>query len=336
MSAQSSFKCVANRQLGESPDANDGNLFTKPRPMTVSFQKEITVIKLAFPYAAGAIGDPLDRINAMIADAQVELKATASEAEAATAELAAIEPHPHAHGHSAAGDCAYSSIEAAHFLPLAGLLAQPWSDALARVEAVRGQQGLDYLLKAFPAAFVEGDDDLNHAGARLIDERADLIDDDLRRLYARKPLLAVGMVWRLFNFDRRDRDAWVGAFAMTQLSMLVSSSENVTVTTTLGDALSATVLAHRTMLSALGNRELHNRAARRDAARQASWAAVPEHYRESGPWRPKAPTKRQRDLMRRIEAVRGLPLPIVGRRGATSDAIANAGGNPRFNTQNQE
>ena len=35
-------------------------------------------------------------------------------------------------------------------------------------------------------------------------------------------------------------------------------------------------------------------------------------------------------MMQRIEASRSLPMPIAGRRGASSDAITEAGGNPAF------
>ena len=41
-------------------------------------------------------------------------------------------------------------------------------------------------------------------------------------------------------------------------------------------------------------------------------------------------------MMQRIEAARSLPMPIAARRGASSDAITDAGGNPRFDTLGDE
>lgn len=305
--------------------------------MLASFQRETSMkrhICVAHPEAAS---DPLARLEAMIALAQADLIAADAEVDAVTKELAAVEPHPHAHGYTAAGDCAYAGIEPEHFLPLAGLLAQPWAGALAAIEAARYQQEADYLLRAFPALFAAAGDALSSHGAMLIDARADRVDGDLTALFARKPRLAVGMVWRLFGFDRRDRDSWVGAFAFgVRLSALVASTEGVATTTALGDALAAAAAAHSAELAAMGRAELHARAARRDAERQASWAALPEDYRLAGSWRGRAPTRRQRNLMQRIEKARGLPMPVAGRRGASADAITGAGGNPRFDNHGED
>ncbi len=281
--------------------------------------------------------DPAARLDALIAGARSAMIAADAEVAAITAEIAGIEPHPHAHGHTAAGDCKYALIQPQHFRPLAGLLAQPWPGALGTVELIRKKQGFDYLLKAFPAAFAAFGDMLVNDGARLIDARADRVDDDLTALFARKPMLATGMVWRLFGFHRRDRDAWVGAFAYgAGLSALVASTEEIDAATMFGDALAAVVAARPAELSNAGARELHDRAALRNAKRQASWAQVDEDYRQDGSWRGRAPTRRQRHLMQRIEAARSLPMPIAARRGASSDAITGAGGNPRFDTRGEE
>ena len=288
------------------------------------------------PYPDAA-HDPVARLDAMIADARSELSAAETEVAAIDTEIAAIEPHPHAHGHTTRGDCEYASFQPEHFLPLAGLLAQPWVPALVRVEAIRREQGFDYLLNAFPGAFAAFGDALDEDGAALIDARGDRIKDDLPELFSRRPMLALGMVWRLFGFDRRKRDTWVGAFAYgTRLSALIGSTNDITTTTMLGDALAATVAAHGNLLSAIGARELHGRAARRNAERQASWAELPENYRLHGPWRGWSPTERQRHMMQRIEAARGLPMPIAARRGVSSDAITGAGGNPRFGASCEE
>lgn len=281
--------------------------------------------------------EPNARLDALIADARLAMIAADAEVAAITAEIAAIEPHPHAHGHTAAGDCKYASVQPQHFLPLAGLLAQPWPEALGTVEMIRKKQGFDYLLKAFPAAFATFGDMLVDDGALLIDARADRVDDDLTALFARKPMLATGMVWRLFGFHRRDGDAWVGAFAYgAGLSALVASTEEIDAATMFGDALAAVVTARHAELSNAGARELHDRAALRNAERQASWAQVDEDHRRNGSWRGRAPTRRQRHLMQRIEAARSLPMPIAARRGASSDAITDAGGNPRFGTRDEE
>lgn len=289
------------------------------------------------PSGAANPRDPVARLDALITEARLEMIAADAEVAAITAEIGAIEPHPHAHGHTAAGDCTYAGLKPVHFLSVAGLLAQPWQDALAAIEVSCQEGGFDYLLKAFPTAFATFGDTLVIDGARLIDARADRIENDLTALFARKPMLATGMVFRLFGFDRRNRDAWVGAFASGgRLSALVAVTEGVTETTMFGDALAAVVTAHHAELAAMGARELHQRAARRDAERQASWAAVDEGFREQGSWRNRPPTRRQRFMMRRIEAARGLPMPIAAHRGASSDAITDAGGNPRFGTTGEE
>jgi hypothetical protein len=305
--------------------------------MPLSFHKETSMSHRLFASCIQATDDPVARLDAMIADARSAVIAADAEVAATSAEIAAIEPHPHAHGHTAAGDCTYASIQPQHFLPLAGLLAQPWSPMLATIETIRQEQGFDYLLKAFPDGFATLGDTLVHDGSRLIDDRAERVDDDLAALFARKPMLVLGMVWRLFGFDRRDRDAWVGIFAYgADLSALVSSTDSITAMTMFGDALAMTVAAHRIELSATGVRELHKRSARRDAERQASWAEVPEDYRLRGSWRGQTMTKGQRHMMQRIEAARGLPMPIAMRHGASSDAITGAGGNPRFGSSGEE
>lgn len=288
------------------------------------------MIRTLFPSHPGAAPDPAARLDALIAAARSDIAAADADAEAIVAEIAGIEPHPHAHGHTAAGDHAYAGIGPEHFLSLAGLLAQPWPVALAAAETVRRGEGADYLLTAFPGAFAALGEGLAEDGALFIAARADHIDGDLTMLFARKPDLATGMVWRLVGFDRRNRDPWVGAFACGErLTALIASADGVTSVLPFGDALAAVVTTHRTELSAIGAGELHARAARRDAERQASWAEVDQTYRDTGKWRECAPTKRQRHLMQRIETARGLPMPTA-RRGASSDAITGAGGNPRF------
>lgn len=289
------------------------------------------------PSGAANPRDPVARLDALITEAWLEMSTADAKVTAITAEIDAIEPHPHAHGHTAAGDCVYAGLEPAHFLSLAGLLAQPWQHALAAIEVSRQEGEFDYLLKAFPAAFATFVDTLVVDGARLIDARADRIENDLTALFARKPMLATGMVFRLFGFDRRNRDAWVGAFACgARLSALIAVTEGVTDATMFGDALAIVVAAHHADLSAIGARELHQRAARRNAQRQASWAAVDEDFRRRGSWRNRPPTRRQRFMMQRIEAARSLPMPITAHRGASSDAITDAGGNPRFGTAGEE
>jgi len=316
---------------------NSGKFGASHRFMPLSFHKESNMNHPLFASGTRVADDPVARLDAMIADARSAAIAADAEVAAISAEIAAIEPHPHAHGYTAAGDCGYSSMTPQHFLPLAGLLAQPWSATLATVETIRQEQGFDYLLKAFPSAFEALGDALVNGGARLIDDRAECVDDDLTVLFARKPMLALGMVWRLFGFHRRDGDAWVGIFAYdADLLTLIGSTERITATTMFGDALAMTVATHRIELSAAGIRELHKRSARRDAERQASWAEVSENYRLRGSWRGRTMTKGQRHMMHRIEAARGLPMPIATRRGASSDAIADAGGNPRFCSSGEE
>lgn len=305
--------------------------------MLASFRKEISMTRSIFLPDPDSAADPGARLDAMIAATRAEAEAADAEVAAITNEIGAIEPHPNAHGHMAAGDCTYAGIGPEHFLPLAGLLAQPWAEALASVEAIRQEREVDYLLMAFPTVFARAGDALDGDGTSLIDARADRLDGDLITLFARKPMLATGMVWRLFGFDRRVRDAWVGAFACGErLSALVAATDGVTIATVLGDALAATVATHCDELSLVGVAELHARAARRDAERQASWAALPDSYRLTGPWRGWSPTKRQRHLMQRIENARNLPMPVAARRGASADAITGAGGNPRFESRGEE
>lgn len=290
-----------------------------------------------FPPDAGVPHDPVARLDALIAEARSAIIAADAEVATIKAEIAAIEPHPHAHGHTAAGDCSYASIQPQHFLPLAGLLAQPWPEALGTVETIRTEQGFDYLLKAFPGAFTTSRDILVGDGAVLIEARADRIDDDLTELFSRKPMLATGMIFRLFGFDRRNRDAWVGTFAFgASLAALIAATEGVTDALMFGDALAAVVAGRHAELSAVGARELHSRAARRDAERQASWAEVDQDFRQNGSWRGRAATRGQRYMMQRIEVARSLPMPIAARRGASSDAITGAGGNPRFDASGEE
>lgn len=303
------------------------------RSILASLHKEISMNRFIFPSGPENARDPLARLDALIAAAQADVTAADVNVAAIIARIAAIEPHPHAHGHTAAGDHAYAGIGPEHFLSLAGLLAQPWPAAFAAVERVRRDAGFDYLLKAFPSVFEAQGDMLVEEGARFMDARADRVDDDLTMLFKRKQALATGMVWRLAGFDRRDRDSWVGAFACGEmLATLIASADGVTPETPFGDGLAAAVTTHCAELAAVGARELHERAARRDAERQASWALVDEDYREGGAWRGRAPTKGQRHMMQRIEAARSFPMPITARRGASSDAITNAGGNPRFDT----
>lgn len=305
--------------------------------MLASHRKEICMNHPVSPPQANISLNPLARLDAMIAVANAEIAAAQADVDTATAEIEAIEPHPHAHGYTAAGDCSYASIGTDHFLSLAGLLARPWPATLGTIETIQQQHAFDYLLKAFPAAIADIGGTLAKDGIKIIDARRDYLDQDLSALYRRKPELALGMVWRMFGFHRRDRNAWVGAFACGEsLSALIGSTDGITKEMSLGDTFAAVVAAHPVVLTAIGLRELHRRAARRDAERQASWAKVPESYREAGPWRAWAPSKRQRHLMQRIEAARCLPTSELGRRGATSDRITTAGGNPRFDKFNEE
>lgn len=314
-----------------------GNLGSSAWLILVFFREETS---MKYPLSrpdAGSTPNSLSRLDAMIAAAKAEIDGAQAVSEAATAEITAIEPHPHAHGYTAAGDCTYASIDPDHFLSVAGLLARPWQGALSVIETIQKQQGLDYLLKAFPAAIAHIGETLADDGTTFLDARRDHINQYLPDLYKRKPVLALGMIWPLFGFHRRDRDAWVGAFAYCDsLSALIGSTDGITEEMSLGDALAAVVAAHPVVLTAIGLRELHRRAAKRDAERQASWAEVPKPYREAGSWRGWAPSKRQRHLMQRIEAAGCLPTTATGRRGAMSDWIAAAGGNPRFNKSNEE
>lgn len=251
----------------------------------------------------------------------------------AEADMEAIEPHPYAHGHTAGGDCRYAGFQPEHRLALAGLLTRPWRYALATLEVAKLNHELDYLLKAFPLVLDTDRDALANEGATALIERGASVADR----FAGKPFLAIGMVWHAFGFHYRDRRAWVGAFAYRgRLDNLVLATTGITSDTTLGDALTATVQSQSPLLARIGQRELHDRAARRDAERQLSWASVDAAYREQGSWRGRAPTRDQRRLMQRIEAKRGLPMIDAGRRGKTSDWITAAGGNPRFDPNSGE
>lgn len=310
-----------------------GNFRATATGTVILFSEEITVRNPAFPFASDIPQDPIDRLTAMIAAARADAAAAEAEAAKAEADIAAIEPHPHAHGYTAGGDCHYAGLQPKHRLALAGLLARPWRFPLAMLEVAKLRENLDYLLKAFPLVLEDGGDGFAEEGATALTERGEVVAD----LFARKPTLGIGMVWRLFGFHHRDRIAWVGAFAYRGgLSQLVDGTAGVDRETALGDSLTATVKTHATILTPIGEQELHARAARRDAQRQASWSSVPEAYRENGPWRERASTKGQRHMMRRVEAARGLPMIEIGRRGDSSEWIANAGGNPRFRPFTEE
>lgn len=288
------------------------------------------------PYAV-PFNEPLSRLDSLIADARADLAAAEAAVDAASAVIEAIEPHFHAHGYTAGEDCAYAGVGPELFLLLAGLLAQPWRAALEVMMTVQREQDHDYLLKAFPTAIANIGDTLIDDGAELLEARSDRVEQDLPELFERKPTVALGLIWRLFGFHRRDRDSWVGIFAYrSDLSALIESTNVISDNTMLGDALAAAVTACGPMLAEVGKEELLRRDARRAAERQASWAEVPEDYRQRGPWRGWAPTKGQRHLMQRIEAARCLPIAPTGRRGDTSDWITGAGGNPRFNQANEE
>lgn len=290
------------------------------------------------PFSMEGAPAPIIRLDALIANAQAELAAAKAQVASAEAELAAIEPHPHAHGHTAGGDCRYAGFRSEHRLPLAALLATPWEEALGNVEAAALAMQADYLLKGFPILLdcqsrQLGEQEFAERGAAVIAARAGpgAVQSSL------EPMLAIGMVWHLFGFHHRDRYAWVGAFARPgSLRQRVASTAEVTSETAFGDALTATIKAQSEEFALWGRREMVRRAEARDAERQASWAAIPEQYRESGSWRSKAPTKRQRHLMQRIEAARSLPITIPGRRGDVSDWIKTSGGNPRFARLSEE
>lgn len=302
-----------------------------------SFPEETSVTySIITPYAA-AFSEPLSRLDSLIADATAELAVADAAVDAASAAIEAIEPHFHAHGYTAGEDCVYAGVGPELFLPLAGLLAQPWRAALDAIVTIQREQGFDYLLKAFPTAIADIGDTLIDDGAELLDARSDRVEQNLPELFERKPIVALGLIWRLFGFHCRYRDSWVGLFAYhSDLSALIESTVVVAENTLLGDALAAAVTACRPLLAEVGKEELRRRAALRDAERQASWAEVPEAYRKGGSWRGWAPTKGQRHLMQRIEAARGLPVAATGRRGDASEWITDVGGNPRFNQANEE
>ncbi len=319
--------------FGRNPRVFDGNLGVKATGTMISFWKEIIVKNFATPLARGIPVDPLDRLTALSAAARADMAAAEAEAAKAEADMDAIEPHLHAHGYTAGGDCLYAGVQPGHRLALAGLLARPWRFPLATLEVAKHKHELDYLLKAFPSVLDHGGDVLADEGATALINCGEAVADK----FVHKPMLAIGMVWRLFGFHHRDRVAWIGAFAYRGgLSRLVDGTAGVHRDTALGDALTATVKTHAALLSPIGEHELHARAARRDAGRQASWSSVPESYREQGPWRNRASTKGQRHMMQRIEAARGLPMIEYGRRGDSSEWIADAGGNPRFRQSNEE
>jgi hypothetical protein len=319
--------------FSRNPLTFGGNFRATATGTVILCSKEITVRNPAFPFASDIPQDPIDRLKAMIAAARADMAAAESEAAKAEADMEAIEPHPHAHGYTAGGDCRYAGIQPGHRLALAGLLARPWRFPLATLEVAKHKYELDYLLKAFPSVLDAGGTVLADEGAMALINRGEAVADK----FAHKPMLGIGMVWRLVGFHHRDRIAWVGAFAYRGgLSRLVDDTAGVGSDTALGEALTVTVKTHATLLAQLGEHELHARAARCDAQRQASWSSVPDAYREQGPWRDRAPTRRQRHLMRRIEAARGLPMIETGRRGATADRITTAGGNPRFDLSRGE
>lgn len=313
--------------FGRKPRVFDGNIRARATGKVISFRKEIPVKNSAAPSQTAIPHDPVDRLNALIAAARADMAAADAEAAKAEADMAAIEPHPHAHGYTAGGDCRYAGLQPGHRLALAGLLARPWRFPLVTLEVEKLNKRLDYLLAAFPSVLDDDGDGLAEEGATALTERGEAVANK----FARKSALGLGMVWRAHGFHHRDRIAWVGAFAYRGgLSQLVDRTVGVGRDTPLGDALTATVKTHATILTPIGEKELRARAARRDAQRQASWSSVPEAYRENGPWRDRAPTKGQRHMMRRIEAARGLPMIEIGRRGDSSEWIADAGGNPRF------
>ncbi|WP_303762746.1 hypothetical protein [Sphingobium yanoikuyae] len=323
----------SDRAFVRNPWVFGGNLRSTATGTVISFCKEITVPNPTIPFATGIPHDPVDRLTWLIAAARIDMAAAEAEAAMAEADMEAIEPHPYAHGHTAGGDCRYAGFQPEHRLALAGLLTRPWRHALATLEVAKHTHDLDYLLKAFPSVLDADRDALANEGAAALIERG--VSDADR--FAEKPLLAIGIVWRAFGFHHRDRRAWVGAFAYRGgLHNLVLATAGVTSGTTLGDALTTTVQAHSPLLSQIGQRELHDRAARRDAERQASWASVDADYREHGSWRSRAPTRHQRRLMQRIEATRSLPMGDASRRGVTSDWITAAGGNPRFDPNGGE
>lgn len=312
-----------------------GKFRRSPQLMLISIKTE-NIMTFLSPYA-----DPIierhSTLEGLIATAKAEVAAAETEVAAAHAAIEAVEPHPHAHGYTAAGDCTYASISPDDYLSLAGLLTRPWRETLALVDTIRDQNGFDYLLKAFPGAFAEIGDTLIVEGSMMLEDPDNRADQYLPELYRRKPTLALGMVWRLFGYHRRDHPAWIGAFASRiGVLALIASNADIPEDMCVGDAIAATVTAHHAFLTPIGERELHRRAARRDAGRQASWAQVPDEYRNKGVWRVKAPTKKQRNLMRRIEIARGLSMTAMGRRGENSDWITTAGGNPRFNTPGKE
>lgn len=317
---------------GNSP-VFGGNLPAAATGTVISFCKEITVKHPIIPFTSNVSIDPADRLASLITTARADIAAADAEAAQAEADMEAIEPHPHAHGYAAGGDCRYAGLRPDHHLPLAALLTQPWRMALDALEDAQRQHGLDYLLKAVPIVLDEKGSEFADNGATALSA----LGLDATARHEHKPFLAIGMLWHAFGFHCRDRHAWIGLFAYDgRVSHIVAATPDITATTTLGEALAVTAKMRIALLTPLGERELHARAARRDAERQASWSAVPESYREHGAWRERAPTKRQRHLMQRIESALGLPMIETGRRGTTADRITTAGGNPRFNPSRGE
>ena len=310
-----------------------GNLRVTVTGTVISFCKEITVKHPMVPFMMGIPLAPVERLASLIAAARADIAAADAEAAQAEVDMEAIEPHPHAHGYTAGGDCRYAGLRPEHHLPLAALLAQPWRTALGALEDTQHQHGLDYLLKAVPLVLDEKGSEFADDGVTALSH----LELGVTARHEHKPFLAIGMVWHAFGFHCRNRHAWIGLFAYDgSVSHIVARTPDISATTMLGEALAATVKMRTALLAPLGERELHARAARRDAERQASWSAVPETYREHGHWRDRAPTKRQRHLVQRIEAARGLPMIETGRRGATADRITTAGGNPRFDLSRRE
>lgn len=291
----------------------------------VASSEETSMTYLSIPDNADIRPRPSALLDALIAEAIANVAQADADVVAAMAALGTIEPHPHAHGYTAGKDCRYAGFRTDDLEPLAGLLGRPWRRMLSALEDLQAIDDLDYLLKAVPIF-------IDIAGTAVIEEGRKRLDN-LRELVTdlQSPFLAIGMVWHGFGFHHRDRQAWVGLFAYRNgLSQLVGTVSGITEDMSLGAALSATVQTYHVMLTTLGIAELDARAAARDAERQASWAAVSPAYRERGSWRGWAPTKRQGQLMRRIETARGLPMTALPRRGDASDWIRDAGGNPRF------
>lgn len=243
---------------------------------------------------------------------------------ASTIRIRSVEPHPFAHGYTAGEDCRHAGFSEEHFDALPGLLRLPWKPGMDVVEAACRRKQLNYLLKAFPSA-------LDNYRAPLVRLKPASLTDLPAKGFRRDPFLGIGMIWFEIGFRRRDRDAWVGAFASgPSLRDLIAATPDLTSDSTFGAALYAAVHFWRSRLEPLGTHELLRRAAERYAARQASWSAIDVAYREYGAWRERAATKRQRHQIERIEAAHGLAGTAQPKRGEASDWISHAGGNPRI------